>query len=203
MTATRHTQTPTAEEPFATTAEKYNTEYANGKVTGSNFRYHEVQGLSGYSERRTPGLSSSDVTKELAKHLAEYAEREGCPLQFQQPYVARYVWQQASRGMLAWDEVLNIVRANRKRDGHQQIAHHFGYCEVMGLKGSAKGLKIIKLIRYITQEGECAGCQTEFEFSNLTRDRIKPGASGGEYKLPNVQLMCQSCNNEKGDSHNK
>ena len=72
----------------------------------------------------------------------------------------------------------------------------------MGLEGSAKYKKLIKLIRYITQEGECAGCQTEFQFSDLTLDRIKPAALDGEYKLPNVQLMCERCNNEKGASYN-
>ena len=62
MTATRNTQTPSAEQPFATTAEKYDTESASGKVTGSNFPYREVQRLPGYSERRKPGLAAVDVT---------------------------------------------------------------------------------------------------------------------------------------------
>ena len=48
--------------PFATTGEKYSTEYANGKVTGSNFPHYEIQSLPGYSERGTPSLSGSDVT---------------------------------------------------------------------------------------------------------------------------------------------
>ena len=64
-----------AERPFAITAEKYNAEYASGKVTGSKFPHHEVRRLPGYAERNTPGLTRSDVTKELARHLTEYAER--------------------------------------------------------------------------------------------------------------------------------
>lgn len=202
QTNSLHPLTPTAERPFTTTTEKYNTEYASGKVTKSNFPYHEVQSLPGYSERRTLGLSASDVTKELAKHLTDYSEIHGCPLQYPQREIARYFWWQASRGMLEWSEVIDVVRANRKRDGHRQIAHYFGYYELMEAKGSAKHKKLIKLIRYITQEGVCAGCQMEFQFSALTLDRIKPGASHGKYELTNVQLMCKSCNNEKGANYN-
>ena len=190
--------TATSERPFAATIEKYNAEHASGKVTGTNFPYHEIQSLPGYSERQRPGLTASDVARELANHLADYSESHGCPLQYQQREVAHYLWLQASRGVLPWDEVLSIVRANRKRDGHPQIAHYFGYCEVVGPDGSAKYKKLIKLIRYIMQEGVCAGCQVEFQFSDLTVDRIKPGALGGEYVISNVQLMCQPCNDEKG-----
>ena len=105
--------------------------------------------------------------------------------------------------MLAWNEVLNVVRSNWKRDHHQQISHYFGYCEVVGPKGVARYKKLFKLIRYITQEGTCAGCQTEFQFSDLTLDRIKPGKLDGAYELSNVQLMCGFCNNViKGANYN-
>ena len=70
------------QRPFITTAEKYNTEPASGKVTGSNFPYREVQSLPGYAERRTPSLSGSDVTKELVRYLAEHAEIKDCPLPY-------------------------------------------------------------------------------------------------------------------------
>ena len=203
MTVNGHPQYPTIQRPFAATIEKYSSEYASGKVKGSNFPYHEIQCLPGYSERDRPGLAASDLTKQLAKHFVEYAESEGCPLIYQPRDISHYIWLQASRGMVTWDEVLSIVRANRKRDGHQQIAHYFGYCEVIGPKGSAKYKRLIKLIRYITQEGECAGCRTEFKFTNLTLDRVKPAASDGEYKLSNVQLMCKHCNNEKGARYDR
>ena len=203
MTTTRHTQIPAEEWPFASTAEKYNSEHASGKVTVSNFPYDEVQSLSGYSERGTPGLTGSDVTKELAKHLTDYAAVEGCPLQYQQRDIAHYFWMQASRSMLTWNVILSVVRANRKRDHLEQIAHYFGYCEVVGQKGSARDKRLIKLTRYITQEGVCAGCQTEFQFSDLTLARIKPGKYDGVYKLPNVQLMCGRCNKLKGARYNR
>ena len=203
MTATRNTQTPSAEQPFATTAEKYDTESASGKVTGSNFPYREVQRLPGYSERRKPGLAAVDVTNQLASQLADYSDREGCPLRYQKRDVSKYLWMQASRGMVTWNEVLNVVRSNWKRDHHKQISHYFGYYEVVGPKGRARRKKLFKLIRYITQEGTCAGCQTEFQFSDLTLDRVKPGKLGGAYALPNVQLMCGCCNNVKGASYNE
>ncbi|MDE2715712.1 MAG: HNH endonuclease [Chloroflexota bacterium] len=197
MTVTRYTQTSAEERPFASTAEKYNSEHASSKVTVSNFPYDEIQGLPGYSERGTPGLTGSDVAKELAKHLTDYAAEKGCPLLYRQRDIAHYLWMQASRGMLEWKEILSVVRANRKRDHHQRIAHYFGYCEVMDQKGSARDKRLIKLTRYITQEGVCAGCQTEFQFSDLTLDRIIPGKRDGKYELRNVQLMCGFCNNAK------
>ncbi|MDE2787657.1 MAG: HNH endonuclease [Chloroflexota bacterium] len=190
------------ERPFSTTAEKYNAEYASGKVTGSNFPHHEVRSLPGYVERNTPGLTGSDVTKELARHLTEYAERHGCPLPYEQRDIAFYLWLQASRSMLAWDEIFNVVRATRKRYGLQPIAHYFGYRSIIMRKaGRARDRKLIKLIRYISQEGECNGCRLEFPFNDLTLDRIRPGKANGAYNLANVQLMCQPCNNDKGDSY--
>ena len=202
MIATRHAQTPSEERPFASTSEKYYTEYASGKITGSNFPYDELQSLPGYSERGTPAITGSDVAKELANHLTDYAVMKGCPLQYRSRDIGHYFWMQASRSMLVWNEVLDVVRANRKRDPHQRIAHYFGYCEVVEQKGSARDKRLIKLTRYITQEGVCAGCQTEFQFSDLTLDRIKSGKWGGKYELRNVQLMCGFCNNAKGADYN-
>ena len=100
--------------------------------------------------------------------------------------------------MLEWEAVLSVVHANRKRDHHQRIAHYFGYREMVWPKGKSGKMMLIKLVRYITQEGVCAGCQTEFSYGDLKRDRIKPGKLGGEYELPNVQLMCEPCNDAKG-----
>ena len=75
MTVTTDLLTEAAERPFATTAEKYNAEYASGKVTGSNFPYHEVHSLQGYIKRNKPGLAAVGLTNELARHLVEYALR--------------------------------------------------------------------------------------------------------------------------------
>lgn len=199
MSDTTSIPNPVEERPFAKTAERYNTEHASGKVTGSNFPFHEVRTLPGYAERATPGLTGSDVVKELARHLAEYAERNGCPLPHEQRDVAIYLWWQASRRMLEWQEILRAVRATRKRDRRPRIAHYFGYRSIIRKQGRARDRKLIKLIRYITQEGECTGCGIEFPFDDLTLDRILPGKAKGTYNLRNVQLMCGPCNNSKGD----
>ena len=78
--------------------------------------YHEVRKLPGYTERETPGLAAGDVTNDLARNLAEYAEQKGCPLPYQQRPISHYLWIQASRRMLAWEEILSAVRAAQKRD---------------------------------------------------------------------------------------
>ena len=175
-----------------------NCKYVTGKVTGSKFPYQEVQSLPGYAERRTPGLSGSDVTKELARYLAEYAERANCPLPYPQRGIAQYLWLQASRSMLAWDQILNAVRAKKKGDRHKPIAHYFGYRPIIEKDESIRKKIFIKLIRYVTQEGKCPECRTEYRFDDLTVDHIRPRKAGGEIKLSNAQLMCQPCNNRKG-----
>ena len=172
-------------------------------MTGSNFPYHEVHSLPGYTDRNKPGLAGVDVTNELARHLMEYAERNGLRLPYQQREISHYLWIQASRGMLAWGEILKVVRATRKRDSNRPIAYdYFGYKEkIVEVKGTARDKKLIKLTRYVTQEGECAGCWTEFQFDDLTLDRKMPGKANGIYNLLNVQLMCQPCNSVKGASY--
>ena len=187
-----------AEQPFASTVTKYNMEHARGEVTVSNFPYHEIQSLPGYTARDRPGLTASDVTRELARYLADYADNNDCPMPYQERDVASYLWMQASREMLEWTQVLEVVRANRKRDRRKKVSHYFGHREVIEKKGRANNRALIKLVRYIMQEGICAGCQVEFRYDELTRDRTKPGAAGGEYELSNVTLMCNDCNQAKG-----
>ncbi len=192
---------PTDVRPFAKTWERSNAERANGAVKGSNFLYQMVRSLPGYAERDKPGLAAVDVTNELARHLKKYAEQNGCPLPYGQRNISQYLWMQASRLMLAWDEILSVVRAAQKKDRDKPIAHYFGYRTVIETKGTARDKKLIKLIRYVEQEDECTGCGAEFRFDDLTLDRILPGKASGVYELPNVQLMCEPCNNRKGDKY--
>ena len=187
-----------AERPFVATTEKYNMEHASGKVTVSNFPYHKIQSLPGYTERERPGLTASDVTRDAARYLAEYADREDCPLPYEERDVGHYLWWQASRGKLEWDTIITVVSANWKRDPWKMSSRYFGHREVIEKNGRAKKRDLIKLVRYIIQEGICSGCQAEFTYAELTLDRTKPGAKGGKYELTNVTLMCNDCNQAKG-----
>ena len=188
------------DKSFAVTREKCNIEMAEGKVKGTNFPYDKVRNLPGYPGRDKPGLAAVDVTNELARYLMEYSERKGAPLPYGRRDISHYLWMQASRRMVAWDDILNVVRAARKTDRVKPISHYFGYRYMVEQKGTARDKKLIKFVRYVLQEGECAGCGDEFGFHELTLDRIKPGKAAGKYELPNVQLMCQPCNNRKADS---
>ena len=105
---------------------------------------------------------------------------------------------QASRRMLAWEEILNVLRSTRKRAPQNSISHYFGYQTIVGKDGAAKSRTLMKFVRYVTQEGVCPGCHQEFPFSKLTIDHIEPKAAGGKNDLTNVQLMCSPCNNRKG-----
>ena len=198
-----HLLPPTSKRPFATTAGRYNDEQASGNVKGSNFPYHEVRSVPGYSERDKPGLTAAGVTNELARCLAEFAKQQGSPLPYQQRDISHYLWLQASRRMLAWEVILRVVRWARKTGSRPPVAHYFGYWHILGKEGTKKKKELLKLVRYITQESVCDGCGAEFQYSDLTLDRIKPGNSQGNYVLPNVQLMCRPCNNRKGANYDQ
>ena len=48
------------------------------------------------------------------------------------------------------------------------------------------------------QRGICPGCRRFFEYRHLEVDHIIPSAKGGGDELENLQLLCGSCNREKG-----
>ena len=48
------------------------------------------------------------------------------------------------------------------------------------------------------QRGICPGCRRFFEYRHLEVDHIHPRAKGGGDELENLQLLCGSCNREKG-----
>ena len=187
---------PPSDRPFALTDEKFSAECARGEVKGSNFPYREVQSLLGYSERNTPGLSASGVTDELARYLHNFAKQQGRPLPATRDHISRYLWVQASRGMLPWEEILRAVRVARRKDLCRPIAHYFGYSQMLE-PGTRKKGELLKWVRYIAQEGVCAGCSAEFPYSDLEKDRRKPGREQGNYVWSNVQLLCRPCHERK------
>lgn len=52
---------------------------------------------------------------------------------------------------------------------------------------------------YGEQGGNCAGCGTHFEKTNLEIDHIIAKSKGGTDHIDNLQLLCGSCNRFKGD----
>ena len=200
MISKNYSTSPTPDRPFATTANKYNEESKSGKLTSTNFPYDEIQSLPGYKGRLTPGLSRSDVARELSRYLAEYAEKNGRPLRHSQRDITGYLFIQAERGMLKWGRILAVVRAARKQDQEKPIAHYFGYPEFIGTKEQARERILIKLVQYVNQKGQCSKCRKEIPFDDLTLDHVIPRSANGALELLNVQLMCQPCNGRKGAS---
>ena len=200
MISKNYSASPTPDRPFATTANKYNEESKSCKLTSTNFPYNEIQSLPGYKGRLTPGLSRSDVARELSRYLAEYAEKNGGPLRHSQRDITGYLFIQAERGMLKWDRILAVVRAARKQDQEKPIAHHFGYQELVEIRGNARNRTLIKLVQYVNQEGQCSECRKEFPFDEITLDHVIPRSANGALELLNVQLMCQRCNGLKGNT---
>ena len=192
-----------SDRPFALTEEKFSTGSACGEVKGSNFPYHEVQSLPGYSERNTSGLSASGVTSELARYVDNFAKEQGRQLPATQEHISRYLWMQASRSMLPWEEILRAVRVARRKGLCRPIAHHFGYSQLLEKPGTKKRGELLKWVWYIAQEGVCAICGTEFPYNSLTVDRIIRGREQGIYKWSNVQLLCGPCHNLKDNCDQK
>lgn len=53
---------------------------------------------------------------------------------------------------------------------------------------------------YETQEGKCAICKKEFEFSDMEADHITPWSEGGRTEEDNCQMLCKKCNREKASN---
>jgi len=51
---------------------------------------------------------------------------------------------------------------------------------------------------YEKQGGKCLGCGALFPIRNLTIDHIVPKSRGGLNDEENLQLLCKTCNDEKG-----
>lgn len=54
--------------------------------------------------------------------------------------------------------------------------------------------------QYDRQRGLCAICQQPTPPEKMTRDHIVPRAKGGGTEWDNIQLTCEPCNQNKGDS---
>lgn len=188
---------------FFITKARYNAACAAGKKPVSNFPYHELQSMLGYKERDTPSLSATGVLTEIAQHLIAYAARKGCPIPYTAHDVSHYLYLQASLGSIEWKDILRVVRATKKRDPEQPISHHFGYRAFIGPKGRARNRDLIKLVCYIRQQGTCSRCQKEFPYRKLTWDHTKPQALGGSDHPSNATVMCEPCNQAKGDHYSE
>ena len=56
-----------------------------------------------------------------------------------------------------------------------------------------------KHVLFGQQEGLCNGCEGDFPFKLFEVDHVVPRSRGGTDHLPNLQLLCSSCNRIKGD----
>ncbi|MDA7971014.1 MAG: HNH endonuclease [Gammaproteobacteria bacterium] len=66
-------------------------------------------------------------------------------------------------------------------------------------RAGQKRSKNIKHILFGGQQGICKGCKHEFHYRHFHLDHIVPRARGGSDADENLQLLCGSCNNIKGD----
>ena len=71
-------------------------------------------------------------------------------------------------------------------------------------EGKAKGLKdpsyrVHKQFWFGRQEGICNACKSRFHFNQMTLDHIVPRSKGGSHEFDNLQLLCDTCNNLRGN----
>ncbi len=69
------------------------------------------------------------------------------------------------------------------------------------VKGEKKstGKRVNHAMLYRRQGGYCAGCGYHFRPRNLTIDHVVPRSKGGSDSIANLQLLCDACNQLKGD----
>ena len=82
--------------------------------------------------------------------------------------------------------------------GLRLIADYAAKESVRGQKKSTRKW-INHTILHRRQGGYCAGCGYHFQPRNLTIDHVVPRSKGGSDDISNYQLLCDACNQLKGD----
>ncbi len=86
--------------------------------------------------------------------------------------------------------------------GLRLIADHAARESVRGRKKRTRK-RINHTILYRRQGGYCAGCRHYFQPRNLTIDHVLPRVGGGSDEIANLQLLCEACNQLKGNGTQK
>jgi 5-methylcytosine-specific restriction endonuclease McrA len=63
---------------------------------------------------------------------------------------------------------------------------------------TSKGMTLREL--WLKHNGVCQGCSRHISMCEATRDHKRPKSRGGSNKRKNLQLLCYSCNQIKGNS---
>ena len=86
--------------------------------------------------------------------------------------------------------------------GLRLIADHAARESARGRKKRTRK-RINHTILYRRQGGYCAGCRHYFQPRNLTIDHVVPRVDGGSDDIANLQLLCEACNQLKGNGTRK
>ena len=103
-----------------------------------------------------------------------------------------------SRGFSGAVKVKMELAPQAAPPGLRLIADYAAKESVRGQKKSTRK-QVNHTILYRRQGGYCTGCGYHFQPRNLTIDHVAPRSTGGSGDISNFQLLCDACNQLKGD----
>ena len=172
-------------------------------------KYPDISKLAGYRQRNVPSYSKSSLTWEFSNFLIEYAKRNriALPSSSEHHNLSMFLFTEANEGFLIWSDLRRDCGKAMDWGGYsgERVPHYFARDYVLSPEEADEYHILIerniqKYLLYFVQEGKCTQCSRKIPFADITRDHKKPKSRGGTDSYENLQLMCQSCNEAKGDS---
>ena len=173
--------------------------------TMSSREYPKINELPGYRQRNVPSYSLSSLTGELSRLLAEYGKEVGADID--PGDLSQFLFTKCNNGFVDTNNLRRdcdeLVKSRESRDDH--TPQYFGREYVLSKAKRCKfydlhDLRKNKYLLYYIQMGSCVHCKKKLTFDEITIDHKRPKSRGGGDEYSNLQLMCGSCNVEKGDS---
>ena len=174
-------------------------------TTINSGQWRKINDLPGYPQRRIPSYSPTSLTREFAETLFDYGKDIG--VEIDSSDLSYFLFTECNDGYFDSNSLARdcdeLLKSRGIRDAH--TPQYFGREYVLGEASRHEQYKLHdkkrnKYLLYYSQRGVCEGCSRKFAFDDMTRDHMRPIASGGGDEFDNLQLMCGPCNEEKGDS---
>lgn len=104
-----------------------------------------------------------------------------------------FYWE--DEGLSAHDVMALVVDRERRRQRKLERAHAALHQELNGVARREPIPREVRLAVWQRDGGRCVECRSDFD---LQYDHVIPFSMGGATTAENLQLMCATCNREKG-----